>query len=90
MGPLRNTTAMTPDKQRAVGIAGCRLVAGTTPYRLRDGSATMHVAVPMSLLLAEPSLHRWQEGQPVDCRAAALRGYRFVRSYEDAVAEGLL
>jgi len=81
---------MTPDKQRAIGIAGCRLVAGTSPYRLRDGSSTVHMAVPVSLLLAEPSLHRWHEGQPIDCDAAALRGYRFVRTYEDAVAYGLL
>jgi len=81
---------VTPHKERAIGISGCRLVAGGSPYRLRDGTTTVHLALPMSLLLAEPALRRWQEGQPIDCDTAALRGYRFIRSYDDAVAYGLL
>ena len=80
---------MTPDKQRRMGLFGCRLVPGGSPYRLRDGTTTMHVAVPVSLVLAEPSLRRWHEGQAIDCDAAAQRGYRFVRTYDDAVAFGL-
>jgi len=81
---------MTPDKQRSVGLFGCRLVAGRDAYRLRDGTPTVHLAVPVSLLLAEPALRRWHEGEAIDCRAAALRGYRLVRTYDDAVAYGLL
>ena len=49
---------MTPDKQRSMGLFGCRLVAGSTRYRLRDGTSTVHLAVPVSLLLAEPSRSR--------------------------------
>lgn len=81
---------MTPDKQRYMGIAGCRLVAGGSPYRLRDGTTTVNMALPVSLLLAEPSLRRWRESQPIDYDTAVLRGYRFIRSYDDAVAYGLL
>jgi hypothetical protein len=81
---------VTPDKQRCMGIAGCRLVAGGTPYRLRDGTTTVHLAMPVSLLLAEPSLRRWRESQPIDHDTAVLRGYRFIRSYDDAVAYGLV
>jgi hypothetical protein len=82
--------AVTPFKERTVGIAGCRLVAGGSPYRLRDGSATVHLALPVSLMLAEPSLRRWRESQPIDHDTAVLRGYRFIRSYDDAVAYGLV
>ena len=81
---------MNPLKERYVGIAGCRLVAGSSPYRLKDGTTTVHMALPLSLLLAEPALRRWQEGQPIDCETAVMRGYRFIRSYDDAVAYGLL
>ena len=81
---------MSPNKQRAHGIAGCRLVPGQSPYRLRDGTWTAHMAVTVSLLLAEPSLRRWQEGAPIDCETAAQKGYRFVRTYDDAVAYGLM
>jgi hypothetical protein len=81
---------VTPHKERHVGIAGCRLVGSTSPYRLRDGSTTTHLAVPMSLLLAEPSLRQWKESQPIDYETAIARGYRMIRSYDDAVAYGLL
>ena len=81
---------MTPMKERTVGIAGCRLVAAASPYRLRDGTTTVHLALPVSLMLAEPSLRRWKESQPIDYDTAVLRGYRFIRSYDDAVAYGLL
>jgi hypothetical protein len=80
---------VTPHKERHVGIAGCRLVAGSSPYRLRDGTITTHLALPVSLLLAEPSLRRWKESQPIDYQTALARGYRFIRSYDDAVAYGL-
>jgi hypothetical protein len=87
----RGIAAMTPDKQRSMGLFGCRLVSGGSRYRLPDGSFTVHLAVPVSLLLAEPALRRWQqEGELVDCRDAEQRGYRFVRTYDDAVAYGLL
>ena len=81
---------VTPHKERFVGIAGCRLVGGSGPYRLRDGTTTTHMAVPVSLLLAEPSLLRWKESQPIDYETALVRGYKFIRSYDDAVAYGLL
>jgi hypothetical protein len=81
---------MSPDKQQARGIAGCRLVPGMHEYKLNDGTPTVRLAVTVSLLLAEPSLRRWQEGQPIDCKDAVSRGYRFVRSFDDAVAYGLL
>lgn len=81
---------MTPIKERTVGIAGCRLVAAGTPYRLRDGTTTVNLALPLSLMLAEPSLRGWRESQPIDHDTAVLRGYRFIRSYDDAVAYGLV
>jgi len=81
---------MTPYKERLLGIAGCRLVAGSTPYRLRDGTTTTYLAMSVSLLIAEPSLRHWQEGQRIDWETAVQRGYRFIRSYDDAVAYGLL
>lgn len=71
-------------------IAGCRLAATRIPYRLKDGTQTYDVAVTVSLLLAEPSLRRWQEGVPISCEAAALRGYQVIRGYDDAVAYGLV
>jgi hypothetical protein len=81
---------VTPHKERFVGIAGCRLVGGGSAYRLRDGTSTTHLALPVSLMLAEPSLRRWKESQPIDYETAVLRGYRIIRSYDDAVAYGLL
>ena len=81
---------MTPFKERTVGIAGCRLVSGGSAYRLRDGTTTVRLALPVSLMLAEPSLRRWKESQPIDCDTAVLRGYRFIRSYDDAIAYGLV
>src|SRR3954452_8684977 len=88
--PARGPTDVTPNKERTVGIAGCRLVAGASSYRLRDGTTTTHLAVPVSLMLAEPSLRGWRESQAIEFDAAVLRGYRFIRSYDDAVAYGLL
>ena len=71
-------------------IAGCRLAASRSPYHLKDGRSTYDVAVTVSLLLAEPSLRRWQEGVPISCEAAAFQGYQVVRSYEEAVMYGLV
>ena len=80
---------MSPHKQRVMGIAGCRLATGRSPYLLKDGRSTYELAVTVSLLFAEPSLRRWQEGRPIDCEAAAMQGYQVVRSYDDAVQYGL-
>ena len=90
MAPAPVQWRVTPNKERHVGIAGCRLVAGSSPYRLRDGTTTTQLALPVSLLLAEPSLRRWRESQPIDYETAVQRGYRIIRSYDDAVAYGLL
>jgi hypothetical protein len=87
-GPVQD--GVTPHKERHVGIAGCRLVAGSSPYRLRDGTTTTHLALPVSLLLAEPSLRLWKESKPIDYETAVARGYRIIRTYDDAVAYGLL
>jgi len=81
---------MSPVRQRFRKIAGCRLVAGRNAYVLEDGRSTCDVAVTVSLLLAEPSLRRWQEGVPIGCEAAVLQGYRLVRSYDEAVMHGLV
>ena len=81
---------MSPLKQYVKGIGGCLLATGRSSNHLQDGSSTYELAVTVSLLFAEPSSRRWQEGRPISCEAAAMRGYRIVRSYEDAVAYGLV
>ena len=80
---------MSPNKLAAKGLAGCILAPGSSPYRLKDGTVTYHVAVKVSLLRAEPSLRKLSETTAIDCHEAAERGYRLVRSYEDAVNHGL-
>jgi len=80
---------MTPHKQRALGISDCRLALGGNAYALRDGSPTRHLAVPVSLLRAEPSLRRHFEAMAISAEEALEIGYRFVRSYDDAVMYGL-
>jgi hypothetical protein len=80
---------MSPDKQRAKGIGGCVMAVGNTPYRLKDGAQTHAVVVPVSLVRAEPSLRRFAESLSIPCEEALARGYRLVRSYDEAVAYGL-
>jgi hypothetical protein len=79
---------MTPERQMAIGIGGCMLVASSGAYKLADGTLTTKVAVP--LMLAEPSLRKRSEGSPIRCEAAAALGYTIVRRYSDAVAYGLV
>ena len=81
---------MSPNKQRFVGIAGCRLIPGRSAYRLENGTSTTHVAVTVSLLLAEPCLRKHPEAVAIACEDAAVQGYRLVRSYDDAVSNGLV
>ena len=50
---------------------------------------TEGVAVPLSLVRAEPCLRRFVECSSIPCAEAAARGYRVVRSYDEAVAYGL-
>jgi hypothetical protein len=80
---------MSPDKQRAKGIGGCVVALGNTAYRLRDGVQTYAVVVPLSLVRAEPCLRRFAESSSMSCQDAVARGYRIVRSYDEAVAYGL-
>jgi hypothetical protein len=80
---------MSPTKQRALGTSGCRLAPIAASYPLKDGSATRLVAVTVSLLLAEPCLRRYIEGQSMPTEAALGQEYRVVRNYEDALALGL-
>lgn len=80
---------MSPDKQIAKGLGGCVLARGSAPYRLKDGVQTYAVAVPVSLLLAEPCLRRFSEAAAISCDEASARGYRVIRSYGEAVAFGL-
>jgi len=80
---------MSPHKQRALGISGCRLALGGQAYRLKDGTPTQAVAVSVTLLQAEPCLSRLNEAQAISDEQASAQGYRFVRSYEDAVMFGL-
>ena len=47
------------------------------------------MAVSVTLLQAEPSLGRLNEAQPISDEQANEQGYRFVRTYEDAVTFGL-
>ena len=81
---------MTPQRQTAIGIDGCVLVAGSGAYKLADGTLTTKVAVPATLMLAESSLRKRSEGVPIRCEAAAALGYTIVRRYSDAVAYGLV
>ena len=80
---------MTPNQQRAKGLGGCVLATGNTSYRLKDGTQTHAVAVPLSLVLAEPCMRKLADVKGVSCEEAATRGYRFVRNYDDAVAYGI-
>ena len=77
---------MSPDKLIAKGIGGCVLALGNSPYRLKDGVQTHAVVVPVTLVCAEPCLRRFAESSSISCAA---RGYRIIRSYDDAVAHGL-
>jgi hypothetical protein len=80
---------MSPYKQRALGIAGYRLARGRTAYLLKDGTPTDEFAVSVSLLHAEPGLRRLSEATAISEERASERGYRFVRSYEEAAALGV-
>ena len=80
---------MSPTRQKALGTDGCRLAPVIAPYSLKDGHVTQMVAVPVSLLLAEPCLRRFIEGPPIPTEAAFARGYRVVRNYDDALTFGL-
>ena len=80
---------MSPFKQSAMGLRGCVLAPGGSPYRLKNGTQTYNVAVTISLLRAEPSLRRLLEATPIACDEATALGYRLVRSYDDAVMHGL-
>ena len=81
---------MSPYKQHAVGLSTCRLVLGRSTYALNDGSPTQHIAITVSLLLAEPALRRLFEAPPISAEEAAALGYRIVRSYGEAEADGLV
>ena len=80
---------MSPDKLTAKGIGGCVLALGNTPYRLKDGVQTHAVAVPVTLVCAEPCLRRFAESSSISYAEAKARGYRIVRTYDDAVVHGL-
>jgi hypothetical protein len=80
---------MSPDKQIAKGIGGCVLARGRTAYRLTDCVQTYVVVVPVTLVYAEPCLRRLSESVPISCEEALARGYRIVRTYDEAVAFGL-
>jgi len=45
--------------------------------------------VPLSLVRAEPCLRRFTDSSSLSCQEAVARGYRIVRSYDDAVVYGL-
>jgi hypothetical protein len=81
---------MSPIKQAAVGIGGCVLVPGGNLYRLQNGKQTYNVAVTVSLLLAEPSLRRRPKSESMRCEEATAQGYRLVRSYDEAIAQGIV
>jgi hypothetical protein len=81
---------MSPYKQQALGIAGCRLAPCGNAYRLKDGTPTQQLAVTVSLLRAEPCLHRLYEAAAISAEEARAQGYRFVRSYDDALMYGLV
>ena len=80
---------MSPVKLFAHGLAGCRLGGGAGSYELADGSLTNVFAVPVSLLFAEPCLRRFLGAELISTESAKAKGYRIVRSYDDAVASGL-
>ena len=80
---------MSPGKLIAKGIGGCVLALGNSPYRLKDGVQTYAVVVPVTLVCAEPCLRRVAESSSISCADAKARGYRIIRSYDDAVANGL-
>lgn len=80
---------MSPNKLSAKGLGGCILAQGGNLYLLKDGTQTYKVAITVSLLRAEPSLRRLPESTPIACSEAAALGYRLVRSYDDAVMNGL-
>jgi len=80
---------VTRHREVAIGIGGCVLVASSGAYKLADGTSTTLVAVPLTLLLAEPSLRKLSEGRPIKCEEAAAMGFTIVRRYSDAVAYGL-
>lgn len=81
---------MSPHKQRARGLGGCVLAAGRTSYRLKNGAETYAVAIPVTLVRAEPCLRRFAESSPLSFEEAMARGYRVLRSYDEAVACGLV
>ena len=81
---------MSPHKQRALGISGCRLALGGQAYRLKDGTPTQALAVSVTLLRAEPCLRRLNEAQAISEEQASAQGYHFVRTYDDAVMHGLV
>lgn len=80
---------MSPDKIAFKGLAGCVIAVGNTPYQLKDGTTTHAVVVPVTLVRAEPCLRRFAESSPISREAAQARGYRFIRTYDDAVVYGL-
>jgi hypothetical protein len=80
---------MSPEKRIAKGLGGCVLVRGSSAYRLKDGAQTYAVVVPVTLVYAEPSLRRFSESVPISCEEALARGYKIVRSYDEAIAFGL-
>jgi hypothetical protein len=80
---------MSPVKLFAHGLAGCSLAEGSSTYLLPGGSPTNTVAVNVSLLFAEPCLHRLLRGELITTELANAMGYRIIRSYDDAVAWGL-
>jgi hypothetical protein len=85
----RGKNTMSPYKQHAVGLSACRLVLGRSTYALNDGSPTQHIAITVSLLRAEPALRRLFEAPPISTEEAVALGYRIVRSYVEAEADGL-
>jgi hypothetical protein len=82
--------AMSPYKQHAVGLSACRLVLGRGSYALSDGSPTQQIAITVSLLRAEPALRRLFEAPAISIEEALALGYRIVRSYREAEADGLV
>jgi len=81
---------MSPVKLFAHGLAGCRLARGTGSYRSANGNPSNVLAVTVSLLLAEPCLHCFCGPETISVELAQAKGYRVVRSYDEAVALGLL
>ena len=86
---MQSEVIMSPEKLIAKGIGGCVLALGNSSYQLTDGEQTNAVAVPVTLVRAEPCLRRFAESSAISCAAATARGYKIIRSYDDAVAHGL-